>query len=255
MHFDVITLFPEMIQDVSKYGVLGRAINKGICSIRCWNPRDYCTDRYKTIDDRPYGGGPGMVMMIEPLTKAIQAAKMQHNDEHGSQRKVIYLSPQGKKVSHRQFKDLDENGFIFICGRYEGIDERLVAREVDEQWSIGDYVLAGGELPALVIIEAITRLQPGALGNDRSAAQDSFSDELLDCPVFTRPELYEDDRVPQVLLSGNHQQIDRWRLKQSLGRTSEKRPDLLESRELTQLEQTLLDEYKQEIEISNYERD
>ena len=255
MHFDVITLFPEMIDDISKYGVLGRAINKGICSISCWNPRDYCTDRYKTIDDRPYGGGPGMVMMIEPLTKAIHAAKMQHNDGQRDKRKVIYLSPQGKKVSHRQFKDLDETSLILICGRYEGIDERLVSREVDEQWSIGDYVLAGGELPAMVIIEAITRLLPGGLGNDMSAKQDSFSDELLDCPQFTRPERFDGDSVPDVLLGGNHREIDRWRLKQSLGRTSEKRPDLLESRKLTQLEQTLLDEYKQEKEISNYERD
>ena len=242
MHFDVITLFPELIHDVSRYGILGRALDKGICSISCWNPRDYATDRYKTIDDRPYGGGPGMVMMIEPLTKAIDAAKKQHTD----QRKVIYLSPQGEKVTHKCFKDLDEAGLIFICGRYEGIDERLIHAQVDEQWSIGDYVLAGGELPAMVIIEAITRLQPGALGNESSASQDSFSDELLDCPQFTRPEEYNGDNVPEVLLSGNHREIDRWRLKQSLGRTSEKRPELLESRKLTQLEQLLLDEYKQE---------
>jgi tRNA (guanine37-N1)-methyltransferase len=242
MHFDVITLFPELIRDVAKYGVLGRALDKGICSIDCWNPRDYCKDRYRTIDDRPYGGGPGMVMMIEPLVKAIRAARMQHKD----QRKVIYLSPQGEKVSHRQFKDLNEAGLIFICGRYEGIDERLIQAEVDEQWSIGDYVLAGGELPAMVVIEAITRLQTGALGNDTSASQDSFSDDLLDCPQFTRPEQYNGVKVPEVLLSGNHREIDRWRLKQSLGRTSEKRPDLLESRKLTQLEKKLLDEYKQE---------
>ena len=242
MHFDVVTLFPEMITDASAYGILGRALDKGICSIKCWNPRDYCTDRYKTIDDRPYGGGPGMVMMIEPLTKAINAAKSQHKD----QRKVIYLSPQGKKVSHRLFKDLNETGLIFVCGRYEGIDERLIDTQVDEQWSIGDYVLAGGELPAMVVIEAITRLQPGALGNDTSASQDSFSDELLDCPQYTRPEQYNGHRVPDVLLSGNHAEIARWRQKQSLGRTGVSRPDLLESRELTQLEQTLLDEYKQE---------
>ncbi len=242
MHFDVITLFPALIRDVSKYGILSRALDMGICSISCWNPRDYCTDRYRTIDDRPYGGGPGMVMMAEPLAKAINAARMQHENK----RKVIYLSPQGEKVTHAKFQDLDETGLIFICGRYEGIDERLIRTEVDEQWSIGDYVLAGGELPAMVIIEAITRLQPGVLGNDLSASQDTFSDDLLDCPQFTRPEQYDGDRVPDVLLSGNHREIDQWRLKQSLGRTSEKRPDLLESRKLTQLEQRLLDEYKQE---------
>ena len=242
MHFDVITLFPELIQDVSKYGILGRALKKGICSISCWNPRDYATDRYKTVDDRPYGGGPGMLMKVEPLAKAIQAAKMQHDDR----RKVIYLSPQGEKVSHRRFAALDEAGLILICGRYEGIDERLIHAEVDEQWSIGDYVLSGGELPAMVIIEAITRLQPGALGNESSANQDTFSGELLDCPQFTRPEHFNGENVPDVLLSGNHEEIDRWRLKQSLGRTSDKRPDLLELRKLTQLEKLLLDEYKQE---------
>lgn len=242
MHFDVITLFPDLIEDVSRYGILGRALKNGVCSIRCWNPRDYATDRYRTVDDRPYGGGPGMLMKVEPLAKAIQAAKMRHPDR----RKVVYLSPQGKRLSQRHFSSLNETGLILVCGRYEGIDERLINAEVDEQWSIGDYVLAGGELPAMVIIEAITRLQPGALGNETSAIGDSFSSELLDCPQFTRPERYNGEQVPDVLLSGNHQEIDRWRLKQSLGRTSEKRPDLLALRKLTRLEQLLLDEYKQE---------
>lgn len=242
MHFDVVTLFPQMIYDVCRYGVLGRALDTGICSIDCWNPRDYSSDRYNTVDDRPYGGGPGMVMMIEPMAGAIRAAKAQHADK----RRVIYLSPQGRKVTHRQFSKLTDSGLILVCGRYEGVDERLIDAQIDEQWSIGDYVLAGGELPAMVIIEAITRLQPGALGNSASAGQDTFSNELLDCPQFTRPAQYDGENVPEVLLSGNHREIDRWRLKQSLGRTSEKRPDLLESRKLTQSEQQLLDEYKQD---------
>ena len=243
MHFDVITLFPELIKDVSAYGILNRAMNKGVCSINCWNPRDYSDDRYRTVDDRPYGGGPGMVMMAQPIARAIQAAKEQQDVPS----KVVYLSPQGEKISQQRLHDqLTEKGLVLVCGRYEGIDERLIETEVDEQWSIGDYVLAGGELPAMVLIEAMVRLLPGALGNEASSDQDSFSHELLDWPHYTRPDDYQGHVVPEVLLSGNHREIERWRLKQSLVRTFNRRPDLLESKVLTQQEKNLLDEYKQE---------
>ena len=243
MHFDVVTLFPALIDEATAHGILGRAIKQNICRVNCFNPRDYCIDRYKTVDDRPYGGGPGMVMMAEPLLKAINAAKAQHSVKH----KVIYLSPQGETITQKRLSDqLDQPGMVFVCGRYEGVDERLIDTQIDEQWSIGDYVLAGGELPALVCIEAMVRLLPGALGNEASSMQDSFSDQLLDCPQFTRPESFQGHKVPKVLLSGNHAEIERWRLKQSLGRTAKRRPDLIESRTMTPLEQTLLDEYKQE---------
>ena len=242
MHFDVITLFPELIQDVARYGVIGRAFEKGRCTIKCFNPRDYTTDRYKTVDDRPYGGGPGMVMMAEPLAAAIMAAKAQH----AAKPKVIYLSPQGEKVTQKKLAAVKDQGLILVCGRYEGVDERLIETQVDEQWSIGDYVLAGGELPALVVIEAIVRLQPGVLGNQASSQQDSFSDGLLDCPHYTRPEVYAGKAVPEVLLSGNHAQIERWRLKQSLVRTLKQRPELVNSRELTEREEQILNDFRKE---------
>ena len=243
MKIDVITLFPQMVEQVSQFGILSRAIEKNICSIQCWNPRDYTTDRYKTVDDRPYGGGPGMVMMVGPLAKAIGAAK----SNHVTKPKVVYLSPQGEKITQAKLENISQlESLILVCGRYEGVDERLIDTEIDEQWSIGDYVLAGGELPALVIIESLVRLLPGALGNDESSKQDSFSEGLLDCGHYTRPERYQDEVVPKVLLSGNHAKIAQWRLKQSLGRTDKFRPDMLESRELTAQERLLLDEYRKE---------
>ena len=243
MRIDVITLFPEMIKQVCHHGILGRAIEKDICKIRCWNPRDFTTDKYKTVDDRPYGGGPGMVMMAEPLAKAIRKAKSGHETEP----KVVCLSPQGERLVQDKLVEASKKpGLILICGRYEGIDERLLEIEVDEQWSIGDYVLAGGELPALVVIEALVRHLPGALGNIESAEQDSFVDSLLDCGHYTRPEEYQGLKVPKVLLSGNHAEIAKWRLKQSLGRTLKLRPDLLAAKKLTPEEKILLDEYDKE---------
>ncbi len=243
MKIDVITLFPEMINQVCQYGVLGRAIEKGVCKIQCWNPRDYTTDKYKTIDDRPYGGGPGMVMMAEPLAKAIHAAKLGYETKP----KVICLSPQGERLTQTKLVESSkEQGMILVCGRYEGIDERLLEIEVDEQWSIGDYVLAGGELPALVVIEALARFLPGTLGNTESAEQDSFNNSLLDCGHYTRPEEYQGLKVPKVLLSGNHSEIAKWRLMQSLGRTLKFRPDLLASKKLMPQEKILLDEYDKE---------
>ncbi len=243
MKIDVVTLFPKMVEQVSQFGILNKAIEKNICSIQCWNPRDYTTDQYKTVDDRPYGGGPGMVMMAEPLAKAIQAARARHSIRP----KAVYLSPQGDKLTQAKLEQNSRlDAFILVCGRYEGVDERLLDTEIDEQWSIGDYVLAGGELPALVVIEALVRLLPGALGNDESPKWDSFSDGLLDCPHYTRPKEYRELAVPEVLLSGNHSEIALWRLKQSLGRTDKYRPDLLESKELTEQERILLDEYDKE---------
>ncbi len=243
MKIDVITLFPQLIEQIRHFGVLGRALEKDICSIRCWNPRDYTTDQHRTVDDRPYGGGPGMVMMVEPLAKAIEAAKSSHE----STPKVVCLSPQGERLTQAKLEQSSkQTGLILVCGRYEGIDERLLETQIDEQWSIGDYVLAGGELPAMVVIEGLIRLLPGALGNSQSADQDSFKDGLLDCGHYTRPEEYQGMQVPKVLLSGNHAEIARWRLKQSLGRTLRLRPDLLASKTLTQEEITLLDEYRKE---------
>ena len=248
MRIDVVSLFPDMIEQMSQYGIFGRAIAKGLCTVNCWNPRDFTDDKYKTVDDRPYGGGPGMVMLAEPLSKAIRAAKQ----SAGSNAKVVYLTPQGEKLTQAKIElesielKSKEISLVLVCGRYEGIDQRVIDLNVDEQWSIGDYVLAGGELPALVVMESIIRMLPGALGNIESSNQDSFSDGLLDFEHYTRPESYGGVTVPAVLLSGNHEQIARWRLKQSLGRTYRYRPDLLESKCLTKQEKLLLDEYKQE---------
>lgn len=243
MRIDVITLFPEMLSAVSDYGITGRAVTSGLIDIHSWNPRDFTCDRHRTVDDRPYGGGPGMVMMAEPLSHAIRAAReVQKNDAP-----VVYVSPQGKKVDHELIISASKRpGLILLAGRYEGIDERVLQTEVDEEWSVGDYVVSGGELPAMMIIDAITRQLPGALGDADSARQDSFVDGLLDCPHFTRPEDYQGQTVPKVLLSGDHEAIRRWRLKQSLGRTWERRPDLLEKQSLTQEQKMLLEEFKQE---------
>lgn len=243
MRIGVITLFPEMLAAVTGYGVSGRAVQAGLLEVRCFNPRQWTSDRHQTVDHRPYGGGPGMVMMIEPLRQAIAEARR----ELGAATRVAYLSPQGRRLDQAAVKQLAaRDSMILLAGRYEGVDERLLALEVDEEWSIGDYVLSGGELPAMVLIDAIARLQGGALGHERSAAEDSFEDGLLDCPHYTRPESYEGLAVPAVLLGGNHEAIRRWRRKQSLGRTWQRRPDLLAARRLDAEDQQLLDEYRTE---------
>lgn len=216
MRFDVVTLFPEMFQALTDHGVTGRAVKQDKVSIQCWNPRDFTHDNYQTVDDRPYGGGPGMLMKIQPLKDAIHAAKAAAGDDA----KVIYMSPQGRKLDQRGAEQLaQQHKLILVAGRYEGIDERLIETEIDEEWSLGDFVLSGGEMAAMTMMDAVIRLVPGVLGHELSAQQDSFSDGLLDCPHYTRPELYEGQAVPQVLLSGNHEKIRQWRLKQSLGRT------------------------------------
>lgn len=227
MNIYLISLFPELIQQAAAFGVLGRAIRQQQLNLQCFNPRDYTEDKHRTVDDRPYGGGPGMLMKVEPLAKAIMAAK----DEAGENAKVVYMSPQGQQINQQlvvKTAALQED-LILIAGRYEGIDERLIDSLVDEEWSIGDYVLSGGEFAALVVVDAITRLIPGVLGDDESAIQDSFMHGLLDCPHYTRPELIDDQTVPKVLLSGDHDAIKRWRLKQALGRTWLRRPDLLDA--------------------------
>lgn len=241
MRFDVVTLFPDMLQAMIGDGVTGRAFDKGLAQLATWNPRDYTRDVHRTVDDRPYGGGPGMVMKVEPLQAAIEDAK-----QAAPESRVAYLSPQGKELNQSAVRELARrDGVILIAGRYEGIDERVIDRYVDEEWSIGDYVLSGGELPALVLMDAVLRLLPGVLGDADSAEQDSFTEGLLDCPHYTRPEQFADMPVPDVLKSGNHEAIRRWRLQQSLGRTWLRRPDLLEGRELTKEEQLLLEQFIQ----------
>lgn len=243
MRIGVISLFPAMFDAVSQFGITGRAVEKNILQLEFWNPRDFTADRHRTVDDRPYGGGPGMVMMTPPL----QAAMNEARKALGEQTKRVYLSPQGRPLTQQAVKELASNeSLILIAGRYEGIDERFLESEVDEEWSIGDYVLSGGELGAMVMIDAMARLLPGALGHQDSAEQDSFSDGLLDCPHYTRPETIDGMKVPAVLLSGDHQKIAQWRLKQSIGRTWLRRPDLLKERSLNELEQRLLDEFIKE---------
>jgi tRNA (guanine37-N1)-methyltransferase len=251
MRIDVITLFPEMVAQTAAYGVTGRALQQGLWSLACWNPRDFTTDNYRTVDDRPYGGGPGMVMLAEPLAAAVGAARDAQRAAGAEAPRVIYLSPQGAPLTHRRVMGLkDEPGLILLAGRYEGIDERLLVNEVDEEISLGDYVLSGGELPALVLIDALVRQLPGVLGDADSAVQDSFVAGLLDCPHYTRPEQYRGQPVPPVLLSGHHADIARWRLKQSLGRTWLRRPDLLRRRLLSEEESRLLEDFKGERETS-----
>ncbi|MBB2494572.1 tRNA (guanosine(37)-N1)-methyltransferase TrmD [Aquipseudomonas ullengensis] len=240
MRVEVISIFPEMFAAISQYGITSRAVKQDLLQLNCHYLRDFTDDRHQTVDDRPFGGGPGMVMKIKPLEGALAAAKA----SAGEQAKVIYLSPQGRQLNQLAVRELaGEEALILIAGRYEGIDERFIEEHVDEEWSIGDYVLSGGELPAMVLIDAVTRLLPGALGHADSAEEDSFSDGLLDCPHYTRPEVYAGKRVPEVLLSGNHEHIRRWRLQQSLGRTWERRADLLDSRSLSGEETKLLAEY------------
>jgi tRNA (guanine37-N1)-methyltransferase len=245
MQIAIVSLFPEMFTAVSEHGITGRAVNQGMVELSYANPRDYTVDRHRTVDDRPYGGGPGMLMKIDPLQQAVAAAR----EAAGETAKVIYLSPQGQPLTHGKAVELaGEEALILVAGRYEGVDERLIEAEVDEELSIGDYVLSGGELAAMVVIDAVIRQLPGALGHEASAEQDSYADGLLDCPHYTRPEDYRGERVPDVLLSGNHEQIRRWRLKQALGRTYERRPDLLQGRAMTAEEETLLADYLRERE-------
>ena len=239
MKIALISLFPEMFAALTDYGISGRAVNQGLVEVANFNPRDYTEDRHQTVDDRPYGGGPGMVMMIEPLRRAIAAAR-QWTDNSSL---VVYLSPQGKVLDQSAVSCFAQRqSIILIAGRYEGIDERLIEAEVDEEWSIGDYVLSGGELPAMVLVDAMIRQLPGALGHTESAQQDSFADGLLDCPHYTRPEDYQGRVVPEVLLSGNHESIRRWRLQQSLVRTQQRRPELLDRLPLDNEQQALLKE-------------
>ena len=248
MWIGVVSLFPEMFEAITSHGVTGRAVRNNLLDVQCWNPRDFTKDKHRTVDDRPYGGGPGMLMKVQPLRDAIHAARQAAGDEDV---KVIYLSPQGRRFDHAGAQELaSEKKLVLVAGRYEGIDERLLETEIDEEWSLGDFVLSGGELPAMVMIDAVSRLLPGVLGHADSAAEDSFSDGLLDCPHYTRPEKLDDMSVPDVLLSGNHEAIRRWRLKQQLGRTSQRRPDLLENLELDKEQQTLLNEFIQEAQGS-----
>jgi len=249
--FGIITLFPEMFEAISGHGVSSRAIAKGLVELSFWNPRDFTHDRYRRVDDRAYGGGPGMVMKPEPLSAAIGAARKAMDEATGSDSPVVYLSPQGRTLTQAGLQELAElPGMILLAGRYEGIDERIIDRHVDQEWSIGDYVLSGGELAAMVMIDGITRLLPGALGHPQSAEQDSFTDGLLDCPHYTRPEALDEQTVPEVLRQGDHDKIRRWRLKQALGRTLERRPELIRARTLDDEQRQLLQEYLQERGIS-----
>jgi tRNA (guanine37-N1)-methyltransferase len=244
-----VTLFPEMVAQAAGFGVTGRARERGLWHLGLWNPREFTTDNHKTVDDRPYGGGPGMVMLAEPLSQAIAAAKAAQLAAGVAEPRVIHLSPAGAPLTHEHVLALalaKNAGYVLLAGRYEGIDERLLAREADEEIAIGDFVVSGGELPALMLIDAMARQLPGALNDEQSAQQDSFAEGLLDCPHYTRPEMLEGVAVPEVLLSGHHAEIRRWRLKQSLGRTWERRPELLKRRQLTQEEAVLLAEYQRE---------
>ena len=236
MRFDVVTLFPEMIRTLFEHGVVGRAVDSGRVRLETWNPRDYATDRHGTVDDRPYGGGPGMVMKVEPARTAIRAAR-----EAAQPAPVVYLTPQGRPLTSGVAAELaGRERLILLCGRYEGVDERLIELEVDEELSVGDYVLSGGELPAMVVMDAVSRLVPGVLGHEESAARDSFAGGLLDCPHYTRPEVVDGRRVPEILTSGDHGAVEQWRRRQALEKTWIKRPDLLEHQDLNDKEQAMI---------------
>ncbi len=246
MDVNVVSLFPEMIRGASAWGVTGRALDKGIARLDCTNPRDFTTDVHQTVDDRPYGGGPGMVLKVEPIAAALTSARKQL--PVGS--KVIFLTPQGRVFNQAVAAELAQlPGMVLVCGRYEGFDERLIEAYADDELSIGDYVISGGELGALVVLDAVMRLLPGVLGDEASAEQDSFSDGLLDCPHYTRPECFAERAVPAVLLNGNHAETDRWRRKQSLGRTWLRRPELLAGRELTDDDRQLIEEFLAEQDV------
>ncbi len=250
MRIDVVTLFPELVDHAVRFGVTGRALQKGLWQLGVWNPRDYATDNHRTVDDRPYGGGPGMVMLGGPLAQALAAARAAQRAAGATATRTIYLSPAGTPLTHERVVALaaagDTTGYVLLAGRYEGIDERLLSREVDEEVAVGEFVVSGGELPAMMLIDAVVRQRPGVLNDAESAAQDSFVGGLLDCPHYTRPEQDGSERVPEVLLSGNHAAIRRWRLKEALGRTWERRPDLLRGRTMSKEEALLLAEYKRE---------
>jgi len=240
MRIDVLTLFPEFIRDSAALGVVGRAQQRGLLDVATWNPRDYASGNYRRVDERPFGGGPGMVMLIEPLRATLKAARAAHE----APARVVYLSPQGARLTQARVRELAAlPRLILLCGRYEGVDERFLAREIDEELSIGDYVLSGGEPAAAVLLDAIGRLQEGALNDAQSAVQDSFEDGLLDCPHYTRPEIEGEDAVPAVLLSGDHAAIRRWRRKQSIGRTWLRRPDLLARMTLGKADRAALEEF------------
>jgi tRNA (guanine37-N1)-methyltransferase len=242
-HFEVVTLFPEMIREALRVGITSRALARGLVTVGVQDPREFATDVHRTVDDRPYGGGPGMVMKVEPLRQSIRAAKRRAPE--GS--RIVYLTAQGRVFDQALAQEYSQlPGLILVAGRYEGVDERLIELEVDEELSVGDYVVSGGELPALIVIDAVTRLMPGALGDGESAQQDSFVEGLLDWPHYTRPEEVEGRRVPEVLLGGNHAAIRRWRLKQALGRTWQRRPELLDRLELTGEQRKLLQEFIEE---------
>ncbi len=243
MRVQVVTIFPEMVLTIAEYGVVGRAAERGVISLECQNPRDFTDDAHRTVDDRPYGGGPGMVMKYEPGAAAIEAAK----ERLPAASPVVCLSPQGAlfdQATAQRFAGLP--GVVFLAGRYEGIDERLIESHVDEELSLGDFVLSGGEIAAMAVIDAVARLLPGVLGDETSASQDSFMEGLLDHPHYTRPEEIDGRRVPEVLLSGDHARIAKWRYQQALGRSFERRPDLVDKLELNDEQRKLLDEYLEE---------
>ena len=252
IRFDVVTLFPPMFDAISQHGITARALENNLYALSLWNPRDYTTDNHRTVDDRPYGGGPGMVMMAEPLEQAIKAAKASQIAAGVLNPKVIHMSPTGRPLTHQIVMDLvAEQGLVLLASRYEGVDQRLLDQMVDAEYSIGDYVLSGGEMPAMVLMDSIVRQLPGALGDADSAIEDSFVDGLLDCPHYTRPEEYAGEKVPEVLTSGNHAKIKQWRLKMSLKRTRDQRPDLLAARSLSKEESRLLQELEQEQDSYN----
>lgn len=246
LHVGVVSLFPDMLEAITQHGVTRRAVEQKLLSVQTWNPRDFTEDRHRTVDDRPYGGGPGMLMMVRPLRAAIAAAKQGVGGTDKSAR-VIYLSPQGRRLDQQGVRYLSQfEQLVLVAGRYEGIDERVIEADIDEEWSIGDFVLSGGELPAMVMIDALARQVPGVLGHHASADEDSFVDGLLDCPHYTRPEVLDGKQVPPVLLSGNHEKIRQWRMQQSLGRTWLRRPELLNDLALTDEQQRLLNAFIEE---------
>ena len=249
MQLGIVTLFPEMFAAVTDHGISGRAVRSGLMNLELFNPRDYTTDKHRTVDDKPFGGGPGMLMKTEPLMASIAAARQAVSQKQttGESVKVIYLSPQGKTLKQDSIIDLAKReGMVLLCGRYQGIDNRVLVSEIDEEWSLGDFVISGGELAAMTLIDAMTRFQPGALGDEGSALEDSFSNGLLHSPEYTRPQSIDGSNVPKVLLSGDHEAIRKWRLKQSLGATWLKRPDLLQAMSLEREQEELLEQFKQE---------
>jgi tRNA (guanine37-N1)-methyltransferase len=249
MQLGIVSLFPEMFAAVTEHGISGRAVRSGLMNLELFNPRDYTTDKHRTVDDKPFGGGPGMLMKTEPLMASIAAARQAVSQKQttGESVKVIYLSPQGKTLKQDSIIDLAKReGMVLLCGRYQGIDNRVLVSEIDEEWSLGDFVISGGELAAMTLIDAMTRFQPGALGDEGSALEDSFSNGLLHSPEYTRPQSIDGSNVPKVLLSGDHEAIRKWRLKQSLGATWLKRPDLLLTMSLALEQEELLEQFKQD---------